>query len=348
MANPSTDTPANEPDLFANVGSAPSAPASPAAPAPEPDLFAGVGSASQERPAPQATQGAPTAPVQAPGSPQPPAAQSPPTAIPESSNGPWEPGTIDPAQLQNPASPLDTFGAVAAGAAKGLFAAKDFFASGAGLFGQATPPEAQRSDLRKAVDEYSANQSAKWGAGYTLTEGIGQVAVGLLGASTGLGAVGEVGAIGKTVASAVGTAASFEPHAQNFASLVQQVPGLNGPLTQFFASSPSDSDTVGYAKNALTSLGLDAAVVGTFMASATMLKALNGGDAAAISAANADLEAALRDHVASLQQARQETATASQAGDARQWPTAQSTSSSPSSTSPSSVSSPAPSGGASD
>lgn len=204
---------------------------------------------------------------------------------------------IDPAQLDGPASPLGAAAALGVGAAKAVFAAKDFFTTGAGIWGSA-PTEENRSSVRQSIDAYSANQSAKWGAGYTLAEGVGQVAVGLLGAEAG--GVASLGAIGRTAADTLAATASFEPHAQNFANLAAQVPGLNGPMTQMLASSPTDSDTVGYVKNALTSLGLSSAIVGTFMGSALMLKALKGGDATAISSASADLEKALGEHVASL------------------------------------------------
>ena len=101
-------------------------------------------------------------------------------------------------------------------------------------------------------------------------------------------------------------AAAFEPHAENFANLAQRIPSLNGPLTAFFASDPSDSAIAGYAKNALTSLGFEAATIGTFTASMVMLRAFRGGsaDAAAMEAAHAELDAALQAHVGTLDQAR--------------------------------------------
>jgi len=264
---------AGEPDLFADVQAAPPASSQPQASA-EPDLFAGVA------PAASAAPGAPAAPTAAPSAPNP-QAQSDAQTIVGNEEGQvpdWARGALD-----------DALG-LGVGATKGLFAAKDFFASGGGLWG--TPPaEQDRSQYRQTVDALSNTLSAKGGLGYSFAEGTGQVAVGLLGASK----FQWGGAAVKTGIAAIATAASFEPHAANLANLAQSVPGLNGPITQFFASNENDSAFLGYAKNAMVSLGFEGATVAAFLGASKLLKALRGGDADAISSAHADLEQTLQD-----------------------------------------------------
>jgi hypothetical protein len=157
--------------------------------------------------------------------------------------------------------------------------------------------------MRQSVDQASADMQRKWGAGYTFAEGIGQVAVGLLGAGKITAAVTGLKVAGETM----GAVAAWEPHAANFANLANSIPGLSNPLTAALASKPGDSDAMGYAKNTLTSLGMSAATVGTFMATTAMLRAVNSGDKLAVEAASKDLETALDAH-----QAEQDKWTAAQ------------------------------------
>jgi hypothetical protein len=188
------------------------------------------------------------------------------------------------------------------GTIKGVFNTKDFLTTGAGMFG-APPSEQDRSQLRQNVDATSAAFSKADGAGYGFAEGIAETAVGLLGAGK-VALLAKAGGLATAGISAIGMAAAFEPHAENFANLAQRIPSLNGPLTAFFASDPSDSAIAGYAKNALTSLGFEAATIGLFTGAMVSLRALRGGDDAAIEAAHAELDAALQAHVESIGQAR--------------------------------------------
>jgi hypothetical protein len=183
-----------------------------------------------------------------------------------------------------------------------VFAAKDFFATGAGIFGS-VPAEPDRSPARQWIDQQADSYSAKWGLGGSLTEGLGEIAIGLLGASAGeAGAawigLGRLGAAGRTALDTTAAVASFGPHATNFANIAMNIPGMDGPFMRVFASSPGDSDAMGYLKNALTSLGVSSFIVGTFIATAGMLKALRGGNAASIAAARADLQQAVEAHQA--------------------------------------------------
>jgi hypothetical protein len=188
------------------------------------------------------------------------------------------------------------------GTIKGIFNTKDFLTTGAGMFG-APPSEQDRSQFRQNVDATSNAFSKADGAGYGFAEGIAETAVGLLGAGK-VALVAKAGGLATAGISAIGMAAAFEPHAENFANLAQRIPSLNGPLTAFFASDPSDSAIAGYAKNALTSLGFEAATIGLFTGAMVSLRALRGGDDAAIEAAHAELDAALQAHVDTLNQAR--------------------------------------------
>ena len=318
-----TTTAQTEPDLFAaftadnpTAGRAnPSAAASAPAETVEPDIFAGQG-AGIPTAAPQPQQGLTAAPGASTAAPS--ATPVAGSATPPSAGSPGDPNGSAPqggagggsssssssssSSFDQPAaSPIDTAEDVGLGLLKGAFATKDFLATGAGMWGLA-PAEKDRSAFRQQVDAESAAETAKWGIGSDLTQGIGQVALGLIGAGKIAAAVKIGGAVTTTAADTLAAVASFEPHAQNFANLAQQVPGLSGPITQFFASSPNDSDAWGYAKNALTSLGVSTALAGAFMASAGMLRALSGGDSATIEAAGSDLEQALADHVTAMQQ----------------------------------------------
>ena len=190
------------------------------------------------------------------------------------------------------------------GAEKAVFATKDFFATGAGLWGD-IPKEEDRSEFRQGVDAESARLSDKFGMGYSLSEGLAQGAVGMLGVGkvmTGLG-------VAKGAAALVSQIAAFEPHAQNFANMAGSIPGIGPTLEAYLGSHDTDSTFHGYLKNGLVSLGFDAAVVGLFSASAAMVKAFSSGDRDAIAAAQANLAQAAKDHQAA-QEAAQAPATA--------------------------------------
>lgn len=241
-------------------------------------------------PAATPPQGATTPPPPAQGAPQPSTAGAPQGAdTPPSTDGGGDP-------FANSASLLDTGEALGVGVAKGVFATKDFFATGAGLWGDA-PKEADRSNFRQLVDSAAEAGSAKWGISYDLTAGLAQGAVGLVG----VGKLQALGTAANIAITTVRTTAAFEAHAGNLANLAEKIPGMNGPVTQFFAASPDDSTAKGYMKNALTSLGIEGAAGALFLGTAAALRAFRGGDKAAIDAASADLEKALQAHADSLQ-----------------------------------------------
>ena len=272
--------------------------ASTAGPAPAPqaaDLLSAPQGAPQAAPGATPAPGLPGAPPAAPGGPT-----AGPTATPPAPGG-GDAGDsslssmFDPdAAVANAITPGAGDAAQAAlplGAAKGAFAIKDFFATGAGLWGE-TPTEDQRSGFRQAVDAKSQALSTQFGPGYSISEGMAQGAVGLLGVA----ATGAEGVLLKAGASAVAVAASFEPHAQNFANMASVIPGIGPTLQQYLGSSDSDSTKVGYLKNGLVSLGFDTAMVGLFTASAAVVKAFTTGSKDTIEAAQADLAKAVQDH----------------------------------------------------
>lgn len=177
---------------------------------------------------------------------------------------------------------------LAIGAAQGVFNAKDAVTTGFGLFGSA-PKESERSGIRQAVDAAAdANAQSQVGA---WSQTLATAAVGLIGAGK-LTAVVNGGKWTMAGVSALANSAVFQAHAQNFVNLaINNVPAASNPVTRFLATNPQDSDSLAYAKNALTSIGLDAAVVTTFGLGLSLIKAVKGGDLAAAEAAHSALAA---------------------------------------------------------
>ncbi|PSJ59238.1 hypothetical protein [Pseudaminobacter soli (ex Li et al. 2025)] len=200
-----------------------------------------------------------------------------------------------PAQEPALADPSST-DAVAGGALKGVFETKDF------LFGDTLPDD--RSEFRKSVEDtvdLRRQQSIVDG----FSAGIGQFAVGMIGlgkarwiakglpwVGRGLGAIeatrkGRV-ALESAKAATVG-AVAFDPHEERLSNLIQGTP-LANPLNAWLAADPSDSAAEGRVKAALESIGLDAAILGTFMAGTKIWKALRKGDTAAAERLAAEFE----------------------------------------------------------
>ncbi len=139
--------------------------------------------------------------------------------------------------------------------------------------------------------------------------GLSQFATGMLGAGKLVGLAKAVPAVGGAVgaleatskgaaavssakAAAVG-AVAFDPSGPRLSDLVQKFPALQNPVSEFLASKPGDSAALGRAKNALESIGVDAALAGVFAASVAGFKALKAGDQAAIAATQQELGAAI-------------------------------------------------------
>ncbi|WP_156648385.1 hypothetical protein [Methylobacterium sp. Leaf108] len=193
---------------------------------------------------------------------------------------------------------LDAAGQVGAailtGAAKSIYETKDF------IFGKPETKSETRQSVEKLDKELGESSIAN-----SFVSGLSQFATGMLGAGKIVGAAklvpgvgGAVGALeatkaGATVlssgkAAAVG-AVAFDPNGPRLSDLVQKFPALQNPVTEFLASAPGDSAALGRAKNALESIGVDAAVGAVFAASMAGFKALRSGDQAAVAASQAEL-----------------------------------------------------------
>ncbi len=174
----------------------------------------------------------------------------------------------------DPAAPL-------AGAAEAVFQTKDF------LLGAPAPD--QRNPIRAAIEDGIEKLPVR----DKLAAGITQFAVGMLGAgklvaagkvvpwlATGIKAAeaskGGLLALESAKAAAVG-AVAFDPASERFSNMIQGSP-LANPITGFLAAKPEDSRAVGRMKNAMESIGLDATLIGAFIGSTQVWKALRSGD----------------------------------------------------------------------
>lgn len=216
--------------------------------------------------------------------------------------------------------PTDFLDAAAGGAAKAAFETKDF------LFGET--PKADQSGIRRSVEAGTA-KAEQASVPNALIGGISQFAVGLLGAgklaavtklpeiAAGVGKAAEMG-LESLKAATVG-AVAFDPHQERLSNLIQASPILSNPVTQWLSAKPDDSAAAGRAKAALESIGLDAALVGSFMAAGKVYRALSSGDHAEVPAAVQELEAAQGKAVRQEEQAAsQEPQAASEATGAPQ------------------------------
>ncbi len=187
------------------------------------------------------------------------------------------------------------------GGLKATFQTKDF------LFGD-TPPEEQSTARRLVEDADSAirQESPLLGG---LASGIGQFTV----AMVGLGKVGALaralpwvgsaataveGVKGGTAALEAGKAAlagaiAFDPHEERLSNLIQDTP-LANPFTEWLSAKPEDTAAMGRLKAAMESIGMDAAIIGTFTGGLKIWKYLKQGKMAEASRAVSQLEAQQR------------------------------------------------------
>ncbi|WP_018430102.1 hypothetical protein [Hoeflea sp. 108] len=182
-----------------------------------------------------------------------------------------------------PAGTPDLLEAGFTGALKGVFETKDF------LFGE--PMESEKSNFRTSIearDKQLDDKSLVTG----FSSGIGQFAIAMVGLGKvssvakalpwfgkGLGAV--ISAAPKTAEvakAALAGSIAFDPHEERLSNLIQETPMAN-PVNAWLAADPNDSAAEGRIKAALESIGLDATILGTFMASTKAWKWLRMGDA---------------------------------------------------------------------
>ena len=202
-----------------------------------------------------------------------------------------------------------TGAAAGAGMLKGVFETKDF------LFGD-TPVDRQ-SNFRRGVEQADADMKAARPIIGGLSSGIGQFTAAMVG-------LGKLGALAKAVPvagellasgqagvealkygkmgleagkAALAGAIAFDPHEARLSNLIQDTP-LANPFNAWLAAKPGDSAAMGRLKNAMESLGMDAAIVGTFTGGLKIWRYLKAGDTASASKAVSQLEATMQDHVA--------------------------------------------------
>jgi hypothetical protein len=183
--------------------------------------------------------------------------------------------------------------ALTSGMAEGIFNSKDF------LFGT-TPPD-ERSEFRQSIDQQFAKDTKSPLGG--LMGGLGQFTIGMLGAGKltaaaealpwfGAGVKAAVTNAPKTVEAlkaAWAGATAFDPHGSRLSNMVQDTTMAN-PINAWLAAKPGDTEAEGRIKNALESIGIDAAVGGVFIGATTIWKYLRAGDAAGAKAAAESLE----------------------------------------------------------
>lgn len=104
----------------------------------------------------------------------------------------------------------------------------------------------------------------------SVARGIAQFATGFVGTGkvAALQRLGQLGTAGRIAAplarGAVADFAAFDPAADRLSDLVQAVPALQNPVTEFLAGDADDSEIEGRVKNALEGIGLGAATDGLF------------------------------------------------------------------------------------
>ena len=142
-------------------------------------------------------------------------------------------------------------------------------------------------DVHAAISQASAYvyDAVRLGAGKFISAAEGIEAIG--GALGAIRAVkGGTTAIEAAKAASVG-AIAFDPHAERLSNLIQSSPALANPVNAYLAAKPDDSAAVGRMKNALESLGMDAALVGVLGATVKGYKAVGAWKAGTGSAEEA-------------------------------------------------------------
>ena len=107
--------------------------------------------------------------------------------------------------------------------------------------------------------EIEADPRTVTGAG---VRAISQFLTGFIPALRGVKAVGLTGVGAAATAGALADASVFDPQEDRLSNLIQEVPALENPVTEYLAASPEDTDAEGRFKNALEGLALGGAVDG--------------------------------------------------------------------------------------
>ena len=101
--------------------------------------------------------------------------------------------------------------------------------------------------------EIEADPRTVTGAG---VRAISQFLTGFVPALRGVKALGVTGVAAPAAAGAIADATVFDPQEERLSNLIQEVPGLQNPITEYLAASPEDTDAEGRFKNAVEGLAL--------------------------------------------------------------------------------------------
>lgn len=208
----------------------------------------------------------------------------------------------DPQQQPQPAPPVehpDAIGepssfldAAIGGGLRAINQTADFIAG----------PEAPGSDpIRDALE--TGTDAATKGSFYNETSAsIAQFATGMLGAGKlaslaklpeAASAIGGVAAhVLESGKAALTAAVAFDPHEDMLSGLVSAAPIIGPSVAGFLASNPDTPAWEGRLKNALESIGVDAALSGAFMAAGKVYRALSTADHATAAGATEELQGA--------------------------------------------------------
>jgi hypothetical protein len=152
-------------------------------------------------------------------------------------------------------------------------------AHGLGMEGRAKEIEQAQAEGQTTISDRLPEIAPERSATGGLIRGVTQFVTGFATGGKVLKTAGFIGKNATTASvflkSAFSDAFAFDPAQQRLSNLVEEVPELKNPLTEFLASKPGDSEAAGRFKNALEGLGLGAALTGVFATSVQGLRALN-------------------------------------------------------------------------
>jgi hypothetical protein len=101
--------------------------------------------------------------------------------------------------------------------------------------------------------EIEADPRTVTGAG---VRAISQFLTGFVPALRGVKALGVTGVAAPAAAGAIADATVFDPQEERLSNLIQDVPALQNPITEYLAAGPEDTDAEGRFKNAIEGLAL--------------------------------------------------------------------------------------------
>lgn len=189
------------------------------------------------------------------------------------------PAAIEPTTQDQPQKSLlqragDAWKSIGGGVAKAGMETKDFF------FGE--PAEEDKWQIRKDVERRSKELNSE-SAVNAAASGVAQIVTGLIGVGKiagplkALQTMRQSGAAGLATfeigKAATASAIVLDPHEERLSNLIEDVPALRNPVTDYLAADPSNSAAEGRFKNALESIGMDFALLGA----AKAIKLLRAG-----------------------------------------------------------------------